>query len=389
MSLDWVNEELDRLRRDALLRSRRTVTPLERGWCEIDGRRLLNFATNDYLGLSGHRRVQEAAECAVDEVGIGARSSALVAGRTEWHDRLERRIAQFENCDAAILFPSGYAANVGTITSLVGAGDVVFCDRLNHASLVDGCRLSRARMRVYPHGDVTALDRDMSQFDRTEGKRLIVSDALFSMDGDAAPLKDLCEIAERHQAMLLIDEAHATGVLGSHGRGLVEEEGLEQRPIIRVGTLSKAIGAQGGFVTGSRPLIDWLFNTARTQMFSTALSPAACAAACAALDLIQEEPERRMRLRQLSTLLRREFLEAGLAIGHSQVGPMIPVILGDAEQTMEVSRRLYDQGFLVAAIRPPTVPAGTSRLRISVMASHSEEDLRLLSEALVRSVSAC
>lgn len=385
MSLDWIPAELERLRDAGLLRERRRVTPLEEGWCEVDGRRLRNFATNDYLGLAGDPRVQAAAACALDEAGAGARASALVAGRTEWHARLERRLAEFEGTEAALLFPTGYAANVGAITALVGAGDVVLCDRLNHASLIDGCRLSGAKLRVYPHVDVAAVEQELAKSVDAR-RRLIVTDGLFSMDGDAAPLRELCELAERHTALLLVDEAHGTGVLGEQGRGLTEQLGIEGRGVIRVGTLSKALGSQGGFVAGSAELVNWLFNTSRTQMFSTALTPAACAAACTALELVVQEPLRRQMLCAEASRLATQLAAAGLNVPAQVAGPIVPVIVGDPERTIVAARAIEAAGCLVAAIRPPTVPRDTARLRISLSAAHSPADVDLLATVLIESL---
>ncbi|HTI52558.1 MAG TPA: 8-amino-7-oxononanoate synthase, partial [Planctomycetaceae bacterium] len=291
MTLDWISTELERLRAEGLWRQQRVVTPLAGGECLVDGRRLKNFAANDYLDLARDPRVIAAGERALQESGAGAGASALVCGRTAWHGALEERLAQFEEQPSALLFPSGYAANVGTICALVGANDVVFSDRLNHASLVDGCRLSGAKIRVYRHDDLDALERAL-QNETGTGRRLIVTDGLFSMDGDLAPLPDLCRLAERFGAMLLVDEAHGTGVFGAGGRGVAEHHGVEARVTVRVGTLSKGIGSLGGFVAGSQPLIDWLWNRARTQIYSTALPPAACAAAAAAVDIIATEPQR-------------------------------------------------------------------------------------------------
>lgn len=376
--LAWIRGELQALEADGLRRARRTVRPLPDGRCEVGGRLLWNCAGNDYLNLAGDPRILAAARDAISESGVGARASQLICGRTEWHERLETRLAEFEEAEAAVLFPSGFAANVGTICALVGRGDVVLSDRLNHASLVDGCRLSGARLRVYPHADVDWLDRELANCGEFR-RRLIVTDGVFSMDGDLAPLADLCEIADRHRAMLLVDEAHGTGVFGERGRGACESAGVEHRGIIRVGTLSKAIGAQGGFVTGPVPLLEWLWNKARTQIYSTALSVPACAAAHASLRIIEAEPERRNSLLERTRRFRQLI---NLSYGASSQGPIVPVVLGTAERTMSAARTLEEHGFLVGAIRPPTVPRNTARLRISLTAAHDEQILRQLAELL-------
>lgn len=381
VSLEWMIDELDRQRRAHRLRRRRVVRSLPDGCCEIDGRRMRDFASNDYLGLAHHPRLLDAATSAIREFGTGARASALITGRTPLHEALEQRLAEFEGTEAALLFPTGFAANMGTIAALVGPGDEVHCDRLNHASLIDGCRLSGAKFRVYPHNDVDALDRDLSK-PRDRKQTLIVTDSLFSMDGDAAPLAELLQVAERHGAWLLVDEAHATGVFGERGRGLTEGLAEDHPRLIKIGTLSKAIGSQGGFVAAARPVVDWLFNSARSQMFSTALAPAACAAALAALDLIETEPQRRTTLHNHAARLRQQFATAGIEISPQAIGPILPIVIGDDEQTLQAAARLESAEFLVAAIRPPTVPQGTSRLRISLSAAHTAEDVDSLATSL-------
>lgn len=380
--MDWIHEELQRLSSAGLLRTPRCVRPLEAGWCEVDGRRCRNFAANDYLGLAGDPRVLSAAGRALAESGSGARASALVCGRTPWHARLEQALAAFCGTEAALLFPTGYAANVGTITALVGQGDVVCCDRLNHASLIDGCRLSGAKFLVYPHGDLGELEHSLAKSTHVR-RRLIVSDSLFSMDGDAAPLTDLHVLAQRYDALLLVDEAHATGVFGARGRGLLEASQVHGPRVVKVGTLSKALGSQGGFVAGSRILCDWLFNQARTQMFSTALAPAACAAAVAALELVDSEPERRRTLLAEAARLRERLTSAGLSIPAGTIGPIIPILLYDVDRTLTAARALEDRQHLVACIRPPTVPRDTARLRISLTAAHTPADVDLLANDLI------
>lgn len=340
----------------------------------------MNFAGNDYLNLSGDPRLIDAARAALAD-GAGARASALVCGRGPWHERLEHKLAQFEGAEAAILFPTGYAANQGTVTALVGPGDLVVGDRLNHASLVDGCRLSGAVFRVYSHGNAESLDRELRK--RSDARRkLIVTDSVFSMDGDFAPLPELHEIAQRHGAMLVTDEAHATGVWGTDGRGVAELQGMHDRNLVRVGTLSKAVGAQGGFVVGSQTLIDWLWNRGRTQMFSTALSPAACAAAQAAIEIIEQEPDRRRQLLRHCEAFRSMLQDRGLQAAPQSRGPIVPIVLGDEATVIRIANELESRGFLVGAIRPPTVPRGTARLRISISTAHDESILTALANAI-------
>lgn len=380
-SIPWLADELRRISEQGLLRLRQQVSPLPGGWCLVNGRRLRNFSSNDYLSLAHDPRVIAAARYALEQSGAGATASALVSGRSAWHVCLEERLAAFEEQEAALLFPTGYAANAGTIAALAGPGDTVFCDRMNHASLVDGCRLSGARLRVFRHDDLSRLERELRKAEDAP-RRLIVTDALFSMDGDAAPLPELCELSERYDAPLLVDEAHGTGVFGRHGRGVAEWLGVEDRVAVRVGTLSKAVGALGGFVAGPRELIDFLWNRARPQMFSTALPPAVCAAASATVELIEQEPERREHLLALSAFLRSRLAERGIAPLPGSIGPIIPVVLQTPEAAVRAASALEDRGVLVAAIRPPTVPEGTSRLRITLNAAHTREDVDVLVEAL-------
>lgn len=340
---------------------------------------LVNFASNDYLGLAGDPRLAEAAGQAIDGFGWGSGASPLICGYTEEHQQLEADLARFEGTEAAIVFNSGFAANLGTVAALVGLGDVVLGDRLNHASLIDGCRLSGARFRTWPHGDLDRLENLLQKESGT--RRLIVTDTLFSMDGDFAPLADLADLAERYQAMLLVDEAHATGVFGPHGRGLVEQCGVEQRVDIRIGTLSKALGSVGGFVAGRRVLIEWLVNRARNYIYSTAFPAAACAAGRAALRIVDSEPQRRAHLLALATRLRSGLTERGWGTGpgHSQI---VPVLLGSAERAVETSARLRAAGLWVPAIRPPSVRPDTSRLRVSLTAAHLDEHVDQLLAAL-------
>jgi 8-amino-7-oxononanoate synthase len=378
--LHWIDDDLQALDRQGLRRKRRTVTPLAGGRCLVDDRELLNFACNDYLDLAHDPRVVAAARDALDRAGAGATASALVSGRTPWHVELEDRLARFERQPAAVLFPTGFAANAGTIAALAGPDDTIFSDRLNHASLIDGCRLSQAQVRVYRHDDLTGLE-DALKCPET-GRRLIVTDSVFSMDGDLAPLPQLCDLAERFGAFLVVDEAHGSGVFGEGGRGVAELLGVEDRVPVRVGTLSKAVGALGGFVAGPQALIDWLWNRARTQIYSTALPPSICAAAIAAIGIVESEPQRRQHLLQIAGEFRQQLREARIATIENSVGPIVPIVLQTPDRAMQVAGQLERQGFLVAAIRPPTVPAGTSRLRVSLSSGHTSANIERLAVAL-------
>ena len=350
----------------------------------LEDRPFLNFGANDYLGLAADPRLTEAALNAAKRYGWGAGASPLVAGWTEVHQSLVESIAAYEKTEAALLFPTGYAANLGTISALVGQSDVVYSDRLNHACLIDGARLSRASVRVYPHNDPAKLNEILEREQGKFRRSLIVTDGVFSMDGDLAPLAQLVEIADRHEAMLLVDEAHGTGVFGPDGRGAASACGVADRIHVRVGTLSKALGSIGGFVAGSKRLIDWLVNQARTQIYSTSLPAAAAAAALEAFTIIEAEPWRREHVLALGSRLRQRLTAAGFDVGHS-AGPIVPVILGDVDKTVALSARLRKHGLFVPAIRPPTVPEDTARLRISLSAAHSESDIDTLIAAITDS----
>lgn len=385
--LAWITDALAELNAQGLLRRRRVTRLLADGRCEIEARQVLDCASNDYLNLASDPRVIAAAVEALQTASIGARASPLVSGRTQWHERLEQRLAKFEAQPDALLFPTGMAANVGTIAALCGRGDLILGDRLNHASLVDGCRLSQAQLRLYRHDDLTTLERELKK-DGSNRRRWIITDSVFSMDGDMAPLPELCDIAQQFGAELIVDEAHATGVFGHHGRGACEALGVEDRVAVRIGTLSKAIGAQGGFVTGSANLIEFLWNRARSQMYSTAMSPAVCAAATVALDIIAAEPWRQTRLETAAEFFRARLRESGVETITSAVGPIVPVILRHPQAAVQVAERLEQRGFLVAAIRPPTVPRDTSRLRVVVTTAHHDEDLARLAAAIHEEINA-
>lgn len=374
--LDWLDHELSALTEGDLLRRLVTHDGPQATALSVAGRKYINFGSNDYLGLAADPRLAAAARQALDEEGCGSGASPLVVGHARSHERLERRLAEFEETEAALVFNSGFAANIGAITALVGPGDAVFSDALNHASLIDGCRLSRAAVHVYPHGDWRAVEKLLAE---TIGvrRRLIVTDSLFSMDGDLAPLVELGDLAQRHGCMLLVDEAHATGVLGRHGRGACELLGVERLVSVRIGTLSKALGSAGGFVCGRRSLVEWLVNRARSYVFSTALPPAIAAAAIAALNIVRDEPWRRDRLLDQSRRLAEALREQGWNVGPTE-SQIIPVLLGDSRRALDLSAALAERGIWAPAIRPPSVPPGAARLRISLSYAQAEEALEKL-----------
>lgn len=385
-SLDeWIQDQLNHRANADLIRRRRVFRGFPGGWCEVDGQGLRNFAGNDYLGLAHHPAVIKAACEAVQLYGAGGRGSPLVCGRTPLHAELEQSLAKLEGEEAAILFPSGLAANMGTLGALIQPEDLVFCDRWNHASLIDGCRLSGAQFRVYRHDDLPRLEQALQRSSQ-ERRRWIVTDTVFSMDGDLAPLPELCDLAEKYEAHVIVDEAHATGVFGLQGRGVCEVMGVQERVAVRIGTLSKALGSQGGFVAGSKGLIDFLWHAARTQVYSTALSPAACGAALASIRSIRQEPDRRAELWNRCTLFRQELGRQGLQAMPHSTGPITPILLEDPARTVAIARQLEQQGFLVGAIRPPTVPQGTSRLRVSITVDHDRETLCHLAKAIAIAV---
>ncbi|MDX6615910.1 MAG: 8-amino-7-oxononanoate synthase [Solirubrobacterales bacterium] len=339
----------------------------------LDGRPVLLLCSNNYLGLADHPRVRGAAAEAAMRLGTSAGASRLISGNMTLHGRLEQRLAEFKGTESALLFGSGYLANTGAVAALAGEGEVVFSDELNHASIIDGCRLARAETFVYRHADVEHLAWGL----RKAGPRasLIATDGVFSMDGDIAPLPELHELAREHGARLLVDEAHGTGAIGPGGRGAVAAAGLSGEVDVVVGTLGKALGGYGAYVCGSEPLTEYLLNTARPFIFSTALPPSAVAAATAALDLLAARPKRVERLAANAAALREALADEGLEVGASQT-QIVPVIVGDAESAMTLCERALERGVFAQAIRPPTVPEGTCRLRLTAMATHRVTELR-------------
>lgn len=366
-------EDLQRIRSAGLHRALRAVDGAQDTHLTIGGRRVLSLCSNNYLGLANHPALIEAACAAARSDGIGAGASRLISGSMRAHHALEARLAAFKRTEACLLFTSGYHANLGAITALVGPGDAVFSDALNHASLIDGCRLSRAAVHVYPHADVTALEDRLRVVPAR--RRLIVTDSVFSMDGDVAPLAEICALAERYDAMVMVDEAHATGILGPRGAGLVDALGLHDRVTVQMGTLGKALGAFGAYVAGSARLIELLVNTARPVIFTTALPPPVVAAAAAALTLVEREPERRAALRRNAARLRAGLRALGAEVPGDDDSHILPVMVGDATATMALSAALLDAGVFAHGIRPPTVPEGTGRLRVTVMATHRDADI--------------
>lgn len=371
---------LQQLGQDHLLRTLSVLDSSCGPIMTLNGQNTLLFASNDYLGLANHAHLKQAACKAIDEFGVGAGASRLVSGTLTPHHNLELALARFFKTEAALLLSSGYATNIGIIPSLIAPEGLILADRLCHASLIDGCRLSQSTLRVFHHNDMDHL-RTLLAKRAPNRPTLIVTEGVFSMDGDLAPLPELARLAEEYEAILLLDDAHGTGVMGKTGRGTIEHWGEESANILHMGTLSKALGASGGFITGKKDFIAYMINTARSFIYSTAPPPAMAAAAQAALDLILQEPERRARLWQ-----NREHMYQGLrAIGchlTNTQSPILPIIVNDPEVAMEMSQQLRKKGIFIPAIRPPTVPKGTSRLRVTVTAEHSVEQIDSALEAI-------
>ena len=374
-------QELEKLTSQDLRRSLTTVEEaLPGGRVRVDGRVLLNLSSNDYLGLSQEPRLIAATREAAARWGVGAGSSRLVVGHLALHEEVEARLAEFKGTEAAVIFSTGYMANLGTISALVGPGDTVFCDRLNHASIYDGIKLSGANLARFPHRDLDRLEALLQKADA--GRRLIVTDSVFSVDGDLASLKDLVELKDRYGAYLMVDEAHATGVLGHRGAGLAAALGLTQRVEVHMGTLSKAMGSLGGFVAGDRRLIDFLHNRARSFIYSTALPPPVLGAIAAALDIVTQEPERRRYLLTEAERFRHTLTQAGFDILGSET-QIVPVLAGDNARTLRLAAQLRQRGVMAVALRPPTVPPGRSRVRFSLSAAHTSEDLAEARQAIL------
>jgi len=373
MGYDSIITELLRIEDAGLYRKLRRVESDQGPTLRLDGREVINFSSNNYLGLANHPSLCKAAKEAIDRYGCGSGASRLISGNMSLHEELESKIAELKGTEAALVFNSGFQANTGILSTLVGEGDVVLSDALNHASIIDGCRLSRAKVVVYGHCDIDQLERSLRDAP-SNARKLIVTESLFSMDGDEAPLADIVNLAEKHGAMVMVDEAHATGVYEPSGAGLVAKLGLGDRVPIQMGTLGKALGGFGAYVAGSKALRELLINRCRSFIFTTSLPPAVMAMGMAAIDLVMREPERRQALWNNCEGLRAGLKELGYSLGGSQ-SQILPLMVGDATACMRLSEKLLDGRIFAQGIRPPTVPAGTSRLRITLMATHRPEHI--------------
>ena len=373
MGYDSITAELLRIEEAGLYRKLRRVESDQGPTLRLDGRDVINFSSNNYLGLANHPSLCKAAKEAIDRYGCGSGASRLISGNMTLHEELENKISELKGTEAALVFNSGLQANTGILSTLVGEGDAIFSDALNHASVIDGCRLSRAKVVVYGHCDVDDLEQGLKDAPSI-ARKLIVTESLFSMDGDEAPLADIVSLAEKHGAMVMVDEAHATGIYEPNGSGLVAKLGLGDRVPIQMGTLGKALGGFGAYVAGSQALRELLINRCRSFIFTTSLPPAVMAMAIAAIDLIKKEPQRRQALRDNCQLLRAGLEAQGYSVRASR-SQILPLMIGDATQCMKLSEDLLQRGVFAQGIRPPTVPPGTSRLRITLMATHKREHI--------------
>lgn len=372
--INWIQSELDALKQQGLYNNIRTIESAQGAWLNVDGKRVLNFCSNNYLGLANDERLKVRARQAIEQFGVGPAAVRSIAGTLSLHLELERRLAHFKGAAATISFQSGFNTNLATLPALVGKEDVIFSDELNHASIIDGARLSGAKIIRYTHNDAEALEDAITQNQGSYRRALIVTDGVFSMDGDVARLPNLVEVAERHDMLLMVDDAHGEGVLGRGGRGIVDHFGMHGRVDVEVGTLSKAFGVVGGYVAGNPVIVEWLRQRGRPFLFSSAI-PAADAAACiAAVDILEGSTELVDRLWDNARYFKNEMKQRGFDTGNSET-PITPIMLGEAKLAQQMSRALFEQGVFAMAIGYPTVPQGKARIRVMLSAAHSKPDL--------------
>jgi glycine C-acetyltransferase len=381
--LAYLHDQIEQWKSEGTYQRLRVLESESAAESRFDGKEVINLASNNYLGLTTHSRLREAALEAVRKYGVGSGAVRTISGTMKLHMELEERIAAFKNVEACVVFQSGFAANAGTVSAILGPEDHIISDELNHASIIDGCRLSRAKIHVFPHKDVAVAERILAELDSASGRKLLISDGVFSMDGDIGPLPGLVEAAEKHGAIMMVDDAHSSGVLGRNGRGTVDHFGLHGRVQVQVGTLSKAIGVLGGYVCGSRDLIEFLYHRARPFLFSTSHPPAVAAACLAAFDVLEQEPERIARLWENTRYFKQGLMAAGFQTGMSET-PITPVIVGEAKVAHELSRELFAEGVLATGIGFPTVPKGKARVRTIVTATHTTPELDRALEAFRR-----
>lgn len=369
---EFIDEELGRLKSEGLYNTIRTLEGPQGAWVKINGKEVLNFSSNNYLGLANHPETVKKAKKALDIYGNGPGAVRTIAGTMELHERLEKKLAEFKKVEDVLTFQSGFNANLAVIPAVVGKGDTIYSDELNHASIIDGCRLARAEIKVYKHSNMESLEEILKE--ETAGRRLIVTDGVFSMDGDIANLPDIVELAERYNCLVMVDDAHGEGVLGSHGRGIVDHFELHGRVDIEVGTFSKAIGTVGGCAAGSSKLIKYLKQKARPFLFSSAVTPPDVAATIRAIEILQKDDSLVQKLWNNGDYFKEKMEEAGFDVGHSQT-PITPVMVGEAKKASELSSRLFDEGVFAQSIGFPTVPRGKARIRVMISATHSRDDI--------------
>jgi len=376
--MKFLDEALDNLRKNKIFRELTVIEGAQGPRVRIKGREVINLSSNNYLGFNTHPKLKEAALKAIEKYGVGSGAVRTIAGTLDIHKKVEERIAEFKNTEAAILFQSGELANQGTIQSIMGKDDVIFSDRLNHASIIDGCRLSRAEIKAYPHKDMEVLENLLKDYKGT-GKKLIVSDGVFSMDGDICPLPKIAELGEKYEAITMVDDAHASGVLGRNGRGTVDHFNLHGRIDIQMGTLSKAIGCMGGYIAGSKSLRDYLIHFSRPFLFSTSHPPSVPASVLAAIDVLENEPEILDTLWSNVNFFKGELKNLGFDTGMSET-PITPIIVGEASIAVKMSDMLLEEGIFGQSIGFPTVPRGKARIRTIVTAAHTKDDLSIALE---------
>ncbi len=386
--LSFLSQQLNDLKAHGTHFRLRVLEDEQAAVCTFDGKKVINLASNNYLGLTTHPKLRAAALEATRRYGVGSGAVRTIAGTMSIHMELEEKIARFKNVEACVVFQSGFAANAGTVSAILGKDDFIISDQLNHASIIDGARLSRAKILVFRHKDMAHAEEQLASVKEVPGKKLLITDGVFSMDGDIGPLPALCDLAEKYGAIMMVDDAHASGVLGRNGRGTVDHFDVQGRVDIQVGTLSKAIGALGGYVCGTRDLIDFLYHRARPVLFSTSHPPSVAATCIAAFDVLEDEPERIEELWENTRFWKRELGLLGFDIGGTSTPasetPITPIIIGDGKLTMDFSRELFNEGVLGTGITFPTVPEGKARIRTIVTATHTEAELEQALEALER-----
>lgn len=372
-ALGYLKEELDELKVKGLFRWPRLLEGEQKAKAIYDTQNVVNLSSNNYLGLTTHPKIKEAAKKAIDDYGAGSGAVRTIAGNMTIHNELEEELRKFKKTEAVLLFQSGFTANAGTVSAILGPEDVIISDRLNHASIIDGCRLSKAQIKVYPHKDLDTAKKHLEESQDVR-RRLLITDGVFSMDGDIAPLPELVDLAQKYNAIMMVDDAHASGVLGNQGRGTVDHFNLHGQVDIQVGTLSKAFACLGGYVAGSKLLIDYLIHRGRPILFSTSHPPSVAATALTALKIVQSEPEHIERLWENNKYFKEKLKEMGFDTGESQT-PITPIMVGDEGKTMKFSDRLFEEGVFVLGIVFPTVPRGNARLRANVTAAHTKDEL--------------